>query len=75
MTGNQLYCHFTQENLLKMNGKKVDYLSSLSIPLFQNTPHGIACIAIQTAKRGVAWCPKHPAPFITYSSSSSLIML
>jgi hypothetical protein len=28
MTGNQLSCHFTQENRLKMNGKKIDYLPS-----------------------------------------------
>jgi hypothetical protein len=27
-----------------MNGKKVDYLPSLSVCLFQNT-HGIACLA------------------------------
>jgi hypothetical protein len=49
MTGNQLNCHFTQQNWLKMNGKKVDYLPFPLPPLFWNTWD---CIRCKIAKRG-----------------------
>jgi hypothetical protein len=40
MAGNQLSCHFKQENRLKLNGKKVVYLPSPLIHSLQT--HGIA---------------------------------
>jgi hypothetical protein len=61
MTGNQLSCHFTQENRLKINGKKVDYLP-LSLLLSFET-HVIAYVS-RLQKRGVVRCQKQPAPFI-----------
>jgi hypothetical protein len=34
-------------------------------PFLSFKTYGIACVARQTAKRGVVWCPKQPAPFIS----------
>jgi hypothetical protein len=41
--GNQPSCHFTQENWLKMNDKKVDYLPFSRLHSFET--HGIASVA------------------------------